>query len=60
MVRDELANRMSLFYAYPTPMLKVLIDATSRFVMDHRDLTDHVTGCLAAMSAVCQGMVENP
>jgi hypothetical protein len=22
-VKDELANRMSLFYAYPTPMLKV-------------------------------------
>ena len=22
-IKDELANRMSLFYAYPTPMLKV-------------------------------------
>lgn len=25
-VKDELANRMSLFYAYPTPMLKSIVD----------------------------------
>jgi len=29
-VNDELANKMSFFFAYPTPMMKVLIDATTK------------------------------
>ena len=33
-VSNEMANRMSLFYAYPTPMLKTLSDATSKFVSE--------------------------
>ena len=33
-VSNEMANRMSLFYAYPTPLLKVLSDATSKFVTE--------------------------
>jgi predicted translin family RNA/ssDNA-binding protein len=28
---EELANKMSFFFAYPTPMMKVLIDATMEF-----------------------------
>lgn len=31
-VDNELANRMSLFYANATPMLKTLSDATTKFV----------------------------
>ena len=31
-VRDELANKMSLFYAYPTPMLNTITTATTNFV----------------------------
>jgi len=30
-VDEELANKMSFFFAYPTPMMKVLIDATTGF-----------------------------
>lgn len=30
-VDEELANKMSFFFAYPTPMMKVLIDATMDF-----------------------------
>lgn len=33
-VSNEMANRMSLFYAYPTPLLKTLSDATSKFVTE--------------------------
>ncbi|CAG2061202.1 unnamed protein product [Timema podura] len=33
-VTNELANRMSLFYAHATPMLKVLSEATTRFVAE--------------------------
>ena len=33
-VNNELANRMSLFYANATPMLKTLSDGTTKFVSD--------------------------
>jgi hypothetical protein len=32
MIEDDLANRISLFYAYPTPMLKAVTDVTALFV----------------------------
>ena len=35
-VSTEMANRMSLFYAYPTPFLKTLSDATGKFFSDVR------------------------
>eukprot|EP00064_Thunnus_orientalis_P022579 superscaffoldBa00007736_g22785 len=35
-VNNELANRMSLFYASATPMLKTLSDAMTKFVSDYR------------------------
>jgi len=31
LVDEELANKMSFFFAYPTPMMKVLIDVTMEF-----------------------------
>jgi hypothetical protein len=37
-VNNETANRMSLFYAHATPMLKVLSDTTAKFVSDVRVL----------------------
>jgi hypothetical protein len=33
-VSNEDANRMSLFYAYPTPMLRTLSDITTKFVAE--------------------------
>ena len=36
----QTANSMSLFYAYPNPMLKMLSEATSKFVIE-------VSYCLA-------------
>lgn len=31
-MRDDVANRMSLFYAHPTPLLNALSTATKKFV----------------------------
>jgi len=31
-MRDDVANRMSLFYAHPTPLLNALSATTKRFV----------------------------
>ena len=35
-VNNEMANRMSLFYAEATPMLKTLSNATTNFVTEVR------------------------
>ncbi|XP_020322620.1 CYFIP-related Rac1 interactor B [Oncorhynchus nerka] len=60
-VNNELANRMSLFYANATPMLKTLSDATTKFVSDNTDLPiENTTDCLCTMASVCKVMLETP
>ncbi|XP_061111919.1 CYFIP-related Rac1 interactor B-like [Conger conger] len=60
-VNNELANRMSLFYAEATPMLKTLSDATLKFVSEGKDLPlDNTTDCLSTMASVCKVMLETP
>jgi len=59
-IRDELANRMSLFFAYPTPMMKVIGDTTSKFLATDSSVPrENVTAALATMANVCQSMVSN-
>jgi hypothetical protein len=60
-VTNAMANRMSLFYAHATPMLKVLSDTTSRFVSENKDLPiENTTDCLSTMASICCVMIENP
>jgi len=61
-IKDELANRMSLFFAYPTPMMKVLTDTTVAFVNGTNggqavDKAQLVSG-FSLMANVCLDMVE--
>ena len=35
-INDDLANKMSLFYAYPTPLLRTVIESTSKFMKNVR------------------------
>lgn len=57
-IRDELANRMSLFFAYPTPMMKVLSDTTVKFLSSDTTVPrENVTNALSVMGNVCQDMV---
>jgi len=57
-IRDELANRMSLFFAYPTPMMKVLSETTVKFLSSDTSVPrENVTSALATMSNVCFDMV---
>uniref|UniRef100_A0A2K5IYR1 CYRIA/CYRIB Rac1 binding domain-containing protein n=1 Tax=Colobus angolensis palliatus TaxID=336983 RepID=A0A2K5IYR1_COLAP len=44
-VNNELANRMSLFYAEATPMLKTLSDATTKFVSEAAALCCYSSSC---------------
>jgi len=58
-IRDELGNRMSLFFAYPTPMMKVLTDITVKFMEAEKATPrDNITKALALMANICQSMVE--
>merc|ERR1711982_96592 len=57
-IRDELANRMSLFFAYPTPMMNVINETTVKFLSQGDTNKDNVTDALATMANVCQEMVE--
>lgn len=60
-VTNEMANRMSLFYAQATPMLKRLSDVTSHFVSQHKELpVEQTTDCLSTMANICRIMIGNP
>jgi hypothetical protein len=60
-VTNEMANRMSLFYAHATPMLKTLSDTTSKFVSENKNLpVENTTDCLSMMANICRVMIENP
>lgn len=60
-ISDEEANRMSLFYAYPTPMLKSVSEAVSNFVKENRAMpVESTTDALSIMANVCREMIENP
>jgi hypothetical protein len=58
-IRDELANRMSLFFAYPTPMMNVINETTTKFLgQDASGVPrENVNMALATMANVCQEMI---
>lgn len=59
-IRDELANRMSLFFAYPTPMMNTINETTVKFLSSGEGGVprENVTNALATMANICQEMVE--
>lgn len=60
-IDHQMANKMSLFYANSTPMLKVLSESTSKFVTEHKEIPlENTTETLGTMAKVCQRMLENP
>lgn len=58
-IKDELANRMSLFFAYPTPMMRSLADTTVKCLESGNGAVtkQSVIQGLALMANVCQDMV---
>jgi len=57
-IRDELANKMSLFFAYPTPMMNVINEATSKYMNENPNVKDNVVNGLGIMANICQEMVD--
>lgn len=59
-ITTEMANRMTLFYAYPTPFLKTMSDATTKFVSGNSNLPlENTTQMLSKLSNLCRIMIEN-
>jgi len=59
-VTTEMANRMSLFYAYPTPLLKSISDSTTKFVQGNNDLpVENTTQMFSTLSTLCRVMIDN-
>jgi len=57
-IKDELANRMSLFFAYPTPMMNVINETTQSFLSQNQSISqDNLTTALALMASLCEDMV---
>jgi len=59
-VNDELANSMSLFFAYPTPMMNCLIKTTSNILLqnDHGVTLENLAKFLSTLANSCSSMVS--
>jgi len=58
-IRDDIANKMSLFFAYPTPMMNTIIEATKKLFNNDSSISrDNVSLALGTMANVCQSMIE--
>jgi len=58
-VGDELANAMSLFFAYPTPMMNALIKTTTGLTSANIVTVDGVSKFLARMANSCYASLGN-
>jgi len=55
-VDEELANKMSFFFAYPTPMMKVMIDSTTSLEKAERP---RIIGGLSMVANICLQNISN-
>jgi len=57
-IRDELANKMSLFFAYPTPMMNVINECTQKYMNDNSAVKENVTIGLGLIANICQQQIS--
>lgn len=55
---EEVANRMSFFYAYPTPMLKILVDTS--FKAEDQASKDELVSGLSMLANVSVNQITDP
>jgi hypothetical protein len=56
-VNEEVANKMSFFFAYPTPMMKVLIDTALK--ADEQVKREELVAGLSLLANVCHSMLDS-
>ncbi|KNC84434.1 hypothetical protein SARC_03361, partial [Sphaeroforma arctica JP610] len=57
-LKDDVANKMSLFYASPTPFLQTIQNATAN--LGKTKPMNRITDCFGIISSVCLSMIESP
>eukprot|EP00002_Diphylleia_rotans_P000653 TRINITY_DN1032_c0_g1_i1.p1 TRINITY_DN1032_c0_g1~~TRINITY_DN1032_c0_g1_i1.p1 ORF type:complete len:314 (-),score=72.77 TRINITY_DN1032_c0_g1_i1:614-1555(-) len=58
-MKDELANKISLFFASPTPMMRVVVDSTKKYLLDNPSTrVETLTQILALLANIFEGMVN--
>ena len=57
-IRDEVANKMSMFFAYSSPMMKVLTESVNDFTKTvDETIKDNIGGLLCTLANACNDMV---
>jgi len=57
-LKDDLANRMSLFYASPTPIMTALVNSFTEYIKQNKIDVQNVTATIATISNCCCEMVK--
>ena len=59
-IRDETANKMSMFFAFSSPMMKILTDAVNEFTSTaQQNVKDNISELLCSLANVCNDMVAS-
>jgi len=59
-IRDEIVDRMSLFYAHASPMTRIIIDTTTQFLAsDASASAGQISKVLSRLAESCRGMVAD-
>ncbi|ELP85291.1 hypothetical protein EIN_085030 [Entamoeba invadens IP1] len=59
-IKDDVANKMSMFFAFSSPMMKVLTEAVNDFSKNASDVVkDNISGLLCTLANVCNDMVTS-
>lgn len=60
-VQEDVADKMTLFFASPTPMLTAVLDTMTKYMeKGNEDSVENVTHCLLILANVCKEMVATP
>jgi len=59
-VQEEVTDKMSMFFASPTPMLTVVLETMTNYMDNDQATAENVTNCLMILANVCKEMVATP
>ena len=57
-IKDEVANKMSMFFAYSSPTMKVITEGVNGYTQNvSEDIKDNISGLLCTLANACNDMV---
>ena len=59
-IKDETANKMSMFFAYSSPTMKVITEGVNNYTKDvSEEIKDNISGLLCTLANACNDMVTS-